>query len=425
MPRTFWRRAALAAVAVCTSAAAAGGEGARPEPPPALDAPRVTIEGLVPPRLPVASDRTAAQGLAEAVAGHAPLTSGDVEWAESLARRYPGEETLQLLREHVLAEAAAQGTRERRFVEALAYLRRATSLYPRHRAAHIHLIDVLLKTGDWISAESAARETLLLDAGDPEAAIGLGYALMRQDRNDEALRALEELLARRDHPLARALLLRIQRIVAQEKSLAEERQSHFTLRYDGQVDEAVGRRVLEVLEGHYASLAAQLGHQPREAVPVILLANEQYYRVAPEWSGGQFDALDGRIRLPVRGLTDEHVPLLSPTLLHELTHVFVASASGNLAPRDLQEGLAQYMEGKRVADLEHLRAGKHAEVAQAYRAALSFVEHLVHRGGIGSLSFALRETGETGDLEKGFLAAYAEDYTAARAAWTNAHASQP
>jgi tetratricopeptide (TPR) repeat protein len=428
----MWRSAvptvltiALISAGSVVRAATATAASTRAEPPPDLGARVPPAELLVPPHLPVPTDRASARRLADAVVQHAPLTSGDVEWAESLANRYESEPALQALRECVLAEAAAQATHDRRFVEALAYLRRAASLYPKHRGPRIHLIDVLLKTSDWVEAESAARQSLLLDADDVEAAVGLAYALMRQDRNDEAVRVLEDLLSRHDDAVARQLLARIRRILEQEKSLAEERESHFTLRYDGQVNDAVGHRVLEMLEGDYASLAAQLGHQPREAVPVILLANEEYYRVAPEWSGGEFDVVDGRIRIPIRGLTEDRVPRLGPTLVHELTHVFVASASGNLAPRELQEGLAQYMEGRRLAQLPRIADGKHADVARSYRDALSFVEFLINRGGVGGLSFAVRETGDTGELDKGFLAAYAQDYAASRAAWQSSLASQP
>jgi tetratricopeptide (TPR) repeat protein len=413
----MWRRSAF--LAAWLAAAPAGAANPPPEPPPDLTAPTAAAETLtmVMPNLPVASDRDATRRLAEAASQHAPLTAGDVEWAEALANRYSKEEALQVLREAVLGEAAAQATAERRFLDALTYLRRATSLYPKHRGAYIRLLDVLLKKGDWVEAESVARQALPLDGRHADAAVGLAYALMRQDRNDEAIDLLEQLPAGVSNSTTQLLLARLRKIVAQEKSLAEERQVHFALRYDGTVNEAVGRRVLDVLEEHYSSLAAQLGHQPSDAVPVILLAREQYYADAPEWSGGEYDAADGRIRIPIRGLDAEHVPQLSRTLMHELTHVFVTSASGNLAPRDVQEGLAQYMEGRRMATVTRPANAKYAEVARDYRAALSFVEFLIDQGGIASLSFALRETGETGNLDKGFLAAYASDYTALRASW--------
>ena len=55
---------------------------------------------------------------------------------------------------------------------------------------------------------------------------------------------------------------------------------------------------------------------------------------------------DGRIRVPVQGLTDV-TPELSRVLKHELTHSFVQQKTRGHAPTWIQEGLAQWMEGKR------------------------------------------------------------------------------
>ena len=69
----------------------------------------------------------------------------------------------------------------------------------------------------------AASGTPAIDATNTDAAVGLGYALLRQDRKDEAIQTLQDLLARTEHPAARALLTRLQKMAAQEKDLAEER----------------------------------------------------------------------------------------------------------------------------------------------------------------------------------------------------------
>jgi len=47
-------------------------------------------------------------------------------------------------------------------------------------------------------------------------------------------------------------------------------------------------------------------------------------------------------------LTASLNPELDQTLIHELVHAFLADRSRGVAPRDLHEGLAQYMEGKRL-----------------------------------------------------------------------------
>jgi len=55
---------------------------------------------------------------------------------------------------------------------------------------------------------------------------------------------------------------------------------------------------------------------------------------------------DGRIRVPVQGLT-QLTPALSLVLKHELTHSFVRQKTRAAAPTWVQEGIAQWMEGKR------------------------------------------------------------------------------
>lgn len=386
-------------------------------PPPDVTSSTTIRMSIVLPALPAASDNESARKLTEAVVQHAAIGSREVTAADALADQYRDKEPLQALRECVLAEAAAQATAEHRFLEAASYLRHAASLYPAHLALHLRLIDVLLKKGDWPEAETVARTALGVDSRSPDAATGLAYALLRQDRTDEAIATLEDVVSRGRAASAQSLLDRLKKLAAQEKALGEERYPHFTLRYDGQVPEAVGRRVLDLLEEDYASLAAVLGHQPLDRVPVLLLAKEQYYADAPDWSGGQFNHFDRRIRIPVRGLTEDRVPRLGRTLKHELTHVFVADATADLATLELQEGVAQYMEGKRLESLRVPAGTAHADVLERYRAALSFAEYLIQQGGVGALSFALRETGTTGDLQKGFLAAYNRDYDALKAEW--------
>ena len=67
---------------------------------------------------------------------------------------------------------------------------------------------------------------------------------------------------------------------------------------------------------------------------------------APSWVGA---LNDGRIRIPVQGLTSV-TPELAHELKHELTHSFIGQKTHNRAPTWLQEGVAQYMEGRRTAD---------------------------------------------------------------------------
>ena len=75
---------------------------------------------------------------------------------------------------------------------------------------------------------------------------------------------------------------------------------------------------------------------------------------------------------------------MDQTLIHELAHAFVADLSRGSAPREIHEGLAQYMEGKRLGEvlteqqITGLADGRVAGVAGFYLAA-SALRRAPHR----------------------------------------------
>ncbi len=84
------------------------------------------------------------------------------------------------------------------------------------------------------------------------------------------------------------------------------------------------------------------------------------------------------------------------TLIHELTHAFIFDRTRGSATREVHEGLAQYMEGKRSASdyspqvLAALADGRIGGVNGFYLAALSYVEHLIATRGMGGMNDLLR-----------------------------------
>jgi hypothetical protein len=280
-----------------------------------------------------------------------------------------------------------------------------------------------LGSGDWPAAERAARDVLSFLPSDAEAARGLAYALVRQDRSRDAAEGLADFLDRHPDPQGRVLLDRIRREQGSEGALDEARVAHFHVRYDGEEHQDVGREIVRVLDRHYATLAVAFDHQPAAPIPVILLSRESYYDAtgAPFWSGGQYDSFDGRVRVPIGGLTAALGGDLEATLLHELTHAFVADISRGAAPRDVQEGLAQLMEGKRAESLlgeDGLRAladGRIQGVTGFYLSSLSFVEYLVAQRGQGGIGDLLRSLAAgSGDP---FQQVYGKGHEALRREW--------
>ncbi len=276
------------------------------------------------------------------------------------------------------------------------------------------------------SLRRAPRATCSRSApANAEAARGLAYALVRQDRSREAVEVLAAFVEAHPDPETRALLERIRRDRVPEAALDEARLAHFHVRYDGETHEDVGREVLRVLDRHYATLARAFDHQPAEPIPVVLLSRESYYDAtgAPSWSGGRYDSFDGRVRLPIAGLTAARASELDDVLLHELTHAFVADLSRGLAPREIHEGLAQLMEGKRAEALlgdEGLRAladGRLQGVSGFYVSALALVEDLVAQRGQGGINDLLRGDGRHGSSDEAFRRVYGKSLEALRRDW--------
>ena len=131
----------------------------------------------------------------------------------------------------------------------------------------------------------------------------------------------------------------------EEASYHEGETTHFRLLYNGAAEPGLARDVLRTLETQFDDISSTLNYVPPEPIGVVLYTNQTFMDItrAPGWVGA---LNDGRIRVPVEGLTsvtDE----LARVLKHELTHSFVGQKTGGRCPIWLQEGIAQYMEGKR------------------------------------------------------------------------------
>jgi hypothetical protein len=374
-----------------------------------------------------ADDRTLAQELVQRVNARSPVSAGDIQRAEVLFSRYPDERVFQDLLGTVLLAAGAEEARARRLEPALGHLRRSAGLLEDNREPRLALLGVLYELGDWSGVEAAARDVLALDPRDADVLERLAYALFRQDRNREALDVVQQALEVRPSAFSQTLLDRIRKGAADERGMTQQQLSHFHVRYDGDAHEDIGREILGALERHYSTLAGTLDHRPGAPIPVILFSRQQYYDAsgAPAWSGGQFSHFDGRIRIPIGGLTARLSPDMDGTLIHEVTHAFVADRSRGRCPRDVNEGLAQYMEGRRVArelSADQLRAladGRIPGVAGFYLQALSFVEYLIGARGQGGVNDLLLALGETGDEDEAFEQVYGAKPGPLREAWLN------
>ena len=287
------------------------------------------------------------------------------------------------------------------------------------------LLSIQLEQNDWLGAEATARQLIALNPRLVEAWRGLGYSLLRQDRNAEAIEALRQALQIARDPQSEALLAKLEKGAQDERGLTEKKVSHFNVRYDGEEHDAVGREILRALERHYAELVSVFRHEPATSIAVILLSRQRYYNAsgAPAWSGGAYDTLDGRIRIPIADLTTSLSAEVESTLLHELVHAFIAELSQGTAPRQVHEGVAQYLEGKRVDNIltpeqvKALAAGRIGGVAGFYLTSLSFVEYLMAVHGQGGINELLTKMGESKNVDRAFTDVYGDNFDKTHEVW--------
>jgi tetratricopeptide (TPR) repeat protein len=183
---------------------------------------------------------------------------------------------------------------------------------------------------------------------DPQVAFYRGEAYYTLNRIPEAIAEWDRVMKISPSPYVEARLEKAQRDLKAESEMRERGTQHFELRYQGNSTPQLAAEILQTLEGHYQTLYRQLRFAPADKIAVVLYTEETFRDVtrAPGWAGA---LNDGRLRVPVRGLTgvdDE----LSRVLIHELTHSFINAKTRGRCPHWLNEGLAQYMEPQRSND---------------------------------------------------------------------------
>ena len=375
------------------------------------------------PALPP-DDAATYRSLLQAVGAPAEIESAHVEQAGALLGRHPAVPEVGRMVEQLLELAADQASRRGQRRDAVRHRERAAELLPESRGAWLRLVNGHEATGDWPEAERAARRGLSTLPDESALHLALARALGKQGRDEEAADVLRRRLASRDDEAARRELTRLERELQSVAGLARRASSHFAIRFEGREDAALGSALLQVLEDKYAMLARTLDFEPDRAIPVLLLPRETFRSMssAPDWAGAYYSRADSRIRIGTRDLSPGFVPVdLERTLTHELTHAFVHARAGGALPDDINEGLAQYLSGRRLGyrldpGRAVVRDGR-MKVDDFYDSALSFVEYLLDRYRQSTLNDLLRYAGETGSVDQAFRRAFRQSYDETREEW--------
>jgi tetratricopeptide (TPR) repeat protein len=204
----------------------------------------------------------------------------------------------------------------------------------------------MLMKSEYSSALELSEKARKLNPQSARLASLSGWARYRLNQLDAAIADLQ--LAQKLLPSANvaALLAQATRDKKTEGDFGEDESRHFVIRYHGGASRQLASELIRVLEEHFQALAGELHFTPAEPITVIVYTRETFREVTgvPDWAGA---LNDGRIRVPVQGL--ETVPeAVSRSLKHELTHSFLFQKTQGRCPTWLQEGVAQWMAGRRV-----------------------------------------------------------------------------
>jgi tetratricopeptide (TPR) repeat protein len=255
-----------------------------------------------------------------------------------------------------------------------------------------------------------------------------GWAYFGMNKMDQAAAEWKKALSLRPDTEVQAALDKAQRDKQEEENYKENESSHFTLRYSGAAAPALARDVLRTLEMHFSAIESELSFSPPDSIGVVLYTQEAFADItrAPGWVGA---LNDGRIRVPVQGLTGVDSEL-SRVLKHELTHSFIQQKTHGHAPTWIQEGLAQWMEGKRSGEnaptLVQIYGDGHAwslakmegswmafsgnSAAYAYAWALANIEYIVEADGMGDVERILDRIGAGTSTEAAVREVLHSDY---------------
>lgn len=306
--------------------------------------------------------------------------------------------------------------------------RTAINYLPEQPVLLMNVAYLYLKKSEFKQSVDYLERAKRVAADNPDIYKLEGWAYYGMNKPDQAVAEWKKSLSIRPDSETQAALDKALKDKEEEENYKENESAHFQLKYNGTAEPALAHEVLHVLETHYTAIESELNYTPPESIGVVLYTQQAFADItrAPGWVGA---LNDGRIRVPVQGLTSVDSEL-SRILKHELTHSFIQQKTRGRAPTWIQEGVAQWMEGKRseenaavllqvydagqAAPLERLEGswmGLSGNVAQyAYAWSLANTEYIVESDGMGDVDRILDHIAAGGSTEDAVREVLHDDY---------------
>jgi len=239
--------------------------------------------------------------------------------------------------------------------------RKASSLDATNPTIHLNLAHAYWELRDPAMTQDFLEKLVAMAPNEPFPHLALADLFQERDQLGEAARHLDQASARAGKDPAiqsylRTVTAKVRGTEKSEERLSSRNSAHFTVKFDGEADQATWATVLEILEEAYREIGQKFGHFPSKTIIVVLHAKSSFQSAtgSPIWADGLFDPALGRIQVPTQNALADRA-WLTRVLRHEFVHALLhdqLGPAGSAIPTWLNEGLAMELSGDHWSDLD-------------------------------------------------------------------------
>ena len=241
--------------------------------------------------------------------------------------------------------------------------KKAASLNAKNPVIQLNLAHAYWELRDPALTQDFLEKLVALAPNEPFPHLALANLFQERDQLGEAARHLDQATARANKDPAvqsylRTVTAKVRGTEKSEARLTSRESTHFTVKFDGEADQATWDVVLEILEEAYREIGQKFGHFPSKTIVVVLHAKSTFRSTtgSPVWADGLFDPVLGRIQVPAQDALIDRA-WLTRVLRHEFVHALLhdhLGPAGSVVPTWLNEGLAMELSGDRWSDLDQI-----------------------------------------------------------------------
>ena len=314
------------------------------------------------------------------------------------------------------------------YKKSLEYALKIEKLDPADAETKLKIAICYYRLSDFFMAEYKARDAKKLNEKMAEPYFLLGDIYYQKNDLKNALNEWEAGLKIKMNPEYDAKLKELTKELKLSNDQEKTHTSHFKMNFDGNVlNNSATDPIVNVLEDYYKELSQTMNYYSSEPVTVIFYSNKDFKDLlnGPEWGAGVYD---GKIRIPGKTLNID--TRLSSTLKHELTHAIITKKTNGNAPGWLQEGLASYFDGEKVAhphffsklpDIaafpDSFSSFDSATAGLLYEKSLSFINFLQEQYGTWKIPELLDALGDGKKIDDAIHSVYHQDLIELEQQW--------